>query len=509
MRDVAAIVERVDRLPLGIELAAGVARAPSALARARPARHRTLEAVVEWSFDQLSYDERTLFRRLAPFAGGWTLEAAIATAGFQPLQNEDVPGLLAVLANRSLVVVEAGGARYRMLETIAAYAAARLRGADDERIARDRHLAYFREAAEQWDARALREPWPAVLAAMTPELVNCSAALAWAFSDGHPADGARLISSLVILTAYGRVLPKADQWLARASECDLSDPGLRGRVEHAIAVQTMFDGAPREAIGHERLAVSALRESGDLPRLARALAVLARLLYNVDEAHEAIAVGGEALAIAAAHGLRPLEASILGNLDVHYRAVDERVTAAECSERARAICREIGDRHLFAAMTGNRSVALYEEGRYDEAVVLARQAVELAGALQDERFLAWQLMNVGSMEIRRHNFAAAREVLLRALPMNVACEDPVAVASTVLHLAEVALAGSDARRALQLYACAEALRGDRFALQPNMAAIAERLRDRLNATFGDAVVAESVEAAPRAMSHALRLGELG
>jgi predicted ATPase len=120
--------------------------------RTAEARQRTLRATLDWSHDLLSEDERTFFRRLSVFSGGWTLEAAEAVSSGGGIEQEDVLDLLGGLVDKSLVVAGAptGGAlRYRMLEPIRQYAQELLeqRGLAEE--LRDRHAGFFLALAEE------------------------------------------------------------------------------------------------------------------------------------------------------------------------------------------------------------------------------------------------------------------------------------------------------------------------------------------------------------------------
>jgi non-specific serine/threonine protein kinase len=143
---VVRICRRLDGLPLAIELAAARVKVlpPEQLAsrlddafsvltssaRAPLPRHRTLRALIDWSYGLLSADERQLFERLAIFAGGFTLESAEAVVAFGRLARGDLLDLLAGLVDKSLVTMQerGGEARYSMLETVRQYADERLRG---------------------------------------------------------------------------------------------------------------------------------------------------------------------------------------------------------------------------------------------------------------------------------------------------------------------------------------------------------------------------------------------
>src|SRR5207244_8453012 len=108
-------------------------------------RQQTLEALIDWSYALLSETERSLLRRLAVFAGGWTLEAAEAICAGDGIEPREVLDLLAHLVEKSLVVAvgQGGEERYRLLETIRQYAAEKLADAGEAAAVRGKHLEWF------------------------------------------------------------------------------------------------------------------------------------------------------------------------------------------------------------------------------------------------------------------------------------------------------------------------------------------------------------------------------
>src|SRR3989449_4662824 len=163
---VARICQRLDGLPLAIELAAARARVldPQQIAtrledrfgllssssRTTPQRHRTLRSTIEWSHDLLTEPEQVLFRRLAVFAGGFTLDAAEAVAAGGAIAAADVLDLLSGLVDKSLVLLETEAieARYRMLETMRQFARERLEQAGEAAELSRRHAQFFLARAE-------------------------------------------------------------------------------------------------------------------------------------------------------------------------------------------------------------------------------------------------------------------------------------------------------------------------------------------------------------------------
>ena len=170
---VAQICRRLDGIPLALELAAarvgGVAidrlvdelddrfRLLTGGSRAGLARHRTLLASVEWSYELLDARERVLLRRLGVFAGGWTVEAARQVVGFAPVDPAAVLDLLGRLVDKSLAQLDDSG-RYFLLETIRAYARARAAEAGETPTVADHHLAWAADFAQRWKRTSSAPP---------------------------------------------------------------------------------------------------------------------------------------------------------------------------------------------------------------------------------------------------------------------------------------------------------------------------------------------------------------
>src|SRR5579864_1010234 len=212
----ASICRELDGIPLAIELAAARTNVLSLKQiaerlderfelltggrRTSLPRHRTLRAMVDWSYELLSEAERVLFRRLAVFAGGWTLAAAESVCAGDDLEVSQVLELLSRLVARSLVVSISrdGGMRYTLLETLRQYAAEKLHESGEEIALSERHIAWFvsrgEEAARNWQGPNFVQ----LIREMDTESENLEVALRWA--QGHPEnlmDGLRLASALL------------------------------------------------------------------------------------------------------------------------------------------------------------------------------------------------------------------------------------------------------------------------------------------------------------------------
>jgi predicted ATPase/DNA-binding SARP family transcriptional activator len=291
---VAEICLRLDGMPLALELAAARvgALSPQQIAerlgdclavltagrRSALDRQQTLRATLSWSHDLLTSAERTLFRRLAVFAGSFSLEGAEAVAagasaaGGEAVAARDVADLLGRLVDKSLVVPEeeAGGYRYRLLEPMRQYARERLDEAGEATAPRARHLAFYLELAAAADPEG-----PAAAPAVAPRRLepdhdNLRAALGWALRH-EPQQALRLaVRMWPMWMASGR-FQEGSRWLEAALAAAPQPTALRAEALRAAGGLEVRLGRPGvlSELGAERVAI--FRALGDRRALAHAL----------------------------------------------------------------------------------------------------------------------------------------------------------------------------------------------------------------------------------------------
>ncbi|WP_051893537.1 BTAD domain-containing putative transcriptional regulator [Streptomyces erythrochromogenes] len=323
---VTRICRALDGMPLAIELAAARLRTMSAEqlaarlddrfrlltsgARSAPRQHRTLRAVVDWSWELLTGPERALLRRLAAFPGGATVEAAEGVCAGGPVEAYDVLDLVTSLADKSLLVTDGDG-RYRMLETIRAYGLDKLAEAGEEVVVRRAHAAYFTELALAADPYLRRSEQLQWLARLTAEHDNLSAALRGAIAagearaavrlvaaagwywwlSGHKADGAQLAAqALALPDRTGDGPDPADPGRVGS---DTADPeGAEGRYEEsravACALAVLFATA---GLGDDRQTAELLREGVLLAGRTGSRHPLVRFLDPLDRILRSAAAG--------------------------------------------------------------------------------------------------------------------------------------------------------------------------------------------------------------------------
>jgi predicted ATPase/class 3 adenylate cyclase len=380
---VSAICERLDRLPLAIELAAArtrllplqaiLERLEDRLAFLRdgahdlPSRQQTLEAAIDWSYQLLDADERRALERLSVFAGGFSLDAAEAVIGAGTALVQ-----IGSLRDKSLVVPRMssdGAPRFGMLETIAEYAGARLRERGEEEEVRSIHARYFLQLAEQAELAGRRESdW---LGRLAEEQRNLNAALAW-------SRGEDLLQGAGALWRYWFVrghLTEGRGWLGTALE-SRGEPSLhlqRALFGASTLALSAGDMSAAHALASERVEVCTAL--GDAESLTSALSALANVKVWLGEPAEAIELYERAAEQARTAGFDEARAAVMNNLG--YLALSEGDAVAgesRCAEAA-AVFESLG-RHAEAANARvNVAAARVLLDRADEALPELEQSL--------------------------------------------------------------------------------------------------------------------------------------
>ena len=352
--DIAQICQRLDGIPLAIELAAArtsmmtvgqiVKRLDDrfnlltrGLRSALP-RHQTLRATIEWSYGLLSEKERVLFRRLAVFVGGWTLEAAEEVSGGSGIDPSNVPYLLSQLVNKSLVLVETSNSenRYRRLETIRQYARESFIESGEEQNIRTRHLEYFLELSQQAEAALSGPAQGEWYAGLNDERENLRAALEWA--DKTDVEAGLYLSSRLHRFWESFEFREGTYWLPKFLQKPGSHAYPRARARALckygwILVSLQQSDAARSP-AKECLDLS--RASGDHPGEVDGLLLLAWISSNTTQKKE---LNQQALELAQSLGDARRQSSALWQLGWSYQGENSFVYW----KKAIALARSLGN----------------------------------------------------------------------------------------------------------------------------------------------------------------------
>jgi non-specific serine/threonine protein kinase len=434
---IARICRQLDGMPLAIELAAAriqilsLSQIESRLGdrlhlltggQTTLPRQQTLRATLAWSHDMLSDPEKTLFRRLSVFAGGWTLDAATSVCA-EP--GHDALDPLAQLVNRSLVVVERqpdAEVRYTMLETIREFAREQLQASHEMGSMRARHFDYFLGIAQQAEERLFAAESSVDWA--ETEIDNLRAALTWALekaADGNPSKE-RAGRALELML---HIWPL---WLSRGYSIEGND-----WLNRLLAVPTPATWARARA----------LLLTGDLEG------------FKGDMEKKALLIQ-QALELAQQIGDRKVIGMALMEMGMVKR--DRRdPEAVRWFSEGLALFRELNE-SLWECRTCFLLAETYTMyGNLEAAKPLLARGLELGRAADDKWQIAWGLEGLGNVQRLEGDFEQAWQSHAESLALKVRVMDKLGIAYCLAAFAKLATAESQLRRAAILWGAAQQL----------------------------------------------------
>jgi len=434
---VRSICRHLDGLPLAIELAAARSRAfaPADIAsglrgrldmlpvgpRTAPARHATLQASFDWSYELLSDPERALLRQCSVFAGGFDLEAAVAVCPAAGLE------VIASLVDRSLLIVQGdqdqGGSRYRMLEPIRQFAFKRLDEAGEVGALRGRHRDHYLRLVESLEPFLITPEEYRWRARLSLERDNLRAALAWSRDHGDPETLARMVAALLPFWGVPGRMAEFGMWVDTAHERvrDLS-PGRAAQILNLDAVLSVISGQKFDKV--PILAGEALRlarAAGDKGEEAIALSTLG-LVAGLARGAEAmrpyieeawpLARGANATPVSAVLGLL-LSIVAFMMLRLFQSSPDE---TRRLAEEAVALAEARADRHnrLFTSSFAGFEAVVH--GRLADAERIFAEVVDIGRPTKDSNYLG-SLLGLSWVALFRSDFEGAQKHIAEALPI--------------------------------------------------------------------------------------------
>jgi predicted ATPase len=450
---VAEICRRLDGLPLAIELAVArlklfspqelLARLESQLAlltggaRDLPSRQQSLRGEISWSYELLSEPAKTLFRRLAVFAGGCDLDAIETVCGNLEFLLSDAgsaaePGAtqkrkvttgdacaaegVSALLDWSLLRREAGPAgdpRFGMLETIREYASECLATSGEEEALRRRHAAYYLALAEAVEPKLHGAEERVWLDRLEQEQGNLRAALHWLIQRGETQEALRLGGALRYFWHIKNRWEEGRDCLARLLALPGAEARTAARAAVLLAASAQIPIRPeseRRLLLEEALSIS--RELSDKRRIASALLELGSLAHNADDdLEEAMAFLRESL----------------------------------------NLWQELSDKTGIAETLGSLARKIWLQGDHATAHSLVQRELTIWQDLGSERGLAWSFSELGHIARVQGDYAAARTWYEKALASRRRIGTKRAITESLYALADVAWCQADYATARSLY----------------------------------------------------------
>ena len=494
---IAQICQRLDGIPLAIELAAAranmltIGQMFQRLAdsfnlltggwRTAAPRHQTLRATIEWSYDLLSEPERVLFQRLAVFVGGFTLEAVESVGVGDNVLKSEIIDLLEQLINKSLVMIEGfqrnlDGKRFRMLEIIREYGHEKLSESEDYDGVSRRHLDFFVKLVDEIEAKVEHSNQPSLRDRLEPEIDNLRLALDRAL-DSHD-----IIAALRLASALGD-LPSF--WLTRTHYHEGVER-LKTILSHPDATQST-------------------------PARLKSLNSYFHMLWHSDGLLEVQTLMEEALALGRQLGDHRDTAFTLCYLGLGATAKGDYSLARSYLEQSLEMWRELQDiKYIGWLFTFLGDVAMLQD-EPERARTLYEQSIVSLNEAKDYIFLSLPIRRLGQLAISQGHLLKATTFIKESLQSNWAMRGYGyrGVGACLAMMGALSAAQGQEVRAAKLLAAAEVLLEliqiplypiDQQQYELNVS----KLRDRLDApTFARAWMEGRMMTIEQAVAYAL------
>ena len=477
---IAEVCIRLEGLPLAIELAAArISLFPpqALLSRLRnrltllvggaqdlPLRQQTLRGTIAWSYDLLDQDEKTLFRRLAVFVGGCTLEAAEAVCTAHADLLIDVLEAVAALVDKSLLRQETqadGQPRLLMLETIREYALERLKASDEAEAVRRQHALFFLRLAEEAEPKIRGVEHSLWRTRVEAEHDNLRAALRWTLESQEAEMGMQLAGALVAFWRATNQDREGRSWCEQV----LAQPGTRARtaarakVLLAAGILTVFQGdlPQAELLLEESIAIG--REVGEAGKRNLALALTALAYGALLQGHLGAAreLAGEGVRLFREVGEAWGTALALNHLGRATLELGDPVTARPLLEESAALFRAGNRQRLGFPLNALGRVAL-RQGDDTRASAYCEEALSVARETGDELLIAEALAQLGTVALHRGDARQATARYQQSLALIWTRGYREYIAEDLAGLAAAAGLLGQPERAACLFGAVEALR---------------------------------------------------
>jgi len=467
---VAKVCIHLEGIPLAIELAASRLKVLSVEqiagllgerlkllrggSRTSLPRHQTLLAAIDWSYNLLSETEKTLFRRLAVFSGGWTLEAAEHVCLGEPVDKDNLLELLSGLIDKSLVLLDErdGQQRHRFMMTLLEYAQEQLAQTEEAAAIYRAHAGFFNALVLQGESRSMSAGENTWLDRIKIEYDNIRSALSWISKD-EPEAGIRLAAALWRFWYLNGYLQEGRRWLEEllTRQPASTDDVIRAKAINRLAVTAVLqgDGATAQTLATQALSVA--RESGGDGEAATALNTMAIIAGEQCNFSAARALLEESLGIRRESGDRALTANTLNNLGILSFRQGEFDAARRFYEESLAHFLEVGDRHGMAMTLLNQGELASRTGDRSSAQLKIQEALTLAKELKDRSLIPVAMNSLGKMLLSEGNDPAAYQLIKETLEVFRELGDKHRIATTLVSLGTLAEHRACDRDAQSLY----------------------------------------------------------
>ncbi|MFC2093560.1 tetratricopeptide repeat protein, partial [Bacteroidota bacterium] len=464
----AGICSQLDGIPLAIELAAArikvltVERIYERLnsrfslltggKRTALPRQQTLKALIDWSYDLLSGQEKILWSRLSIFVDGWTLESAEEICSDDKVNEEEILDLLSLLLEKSIIIFDSEEERYRILESIRSYGEEKLKEANETNKISSKHLHYFMELSETAEPKLKGPEAKEWLEKIETEHGNLESAIEWSLKNGYSEEGSRLAGALGWfwdMRGYyftGRrllesVLNKM-QGISNSSKVKALD---------SAGVLANYQGDYEQARKYHEENLKLNRKLGDKSGIATSLNSLGSNAYDQGDYQKAQNFYNESLFLARKMGFERGIATSLNGLGKVSHSQGDYEQAQKFCEESLVLFRERGDKFGIALSLGNLGVIAYNQRNYQQAQKFYDESLAIQRELGDKSGIATSLNNLGIGAYNQRDYQQAQKYHNESLSLRREIGEKSAISSSLINLGSVVYDQGDYQQAQMCY----------------------------------------------------------
>lgn len=466
----AEICHRLDGIPLAIELAAARIKVLSlekicerlndrfklltSGERTALPRQQTLRALIDWSYDLLSEQEKILWRRLSVFAGGWTMEASEEVCGEMNINKDDILDLLNNLIEKSIIIFDEVKDRYRLLETIRQYGEEKLKEANEKNFVFDKHLNYYMKSAEYIKPKLIGADLKTWLDKLDDDYSNYQTALAWSIEVNKRQEAPRLVVALCKYWHIRGFFYEGRRWInmLNIEKEDIPKP-LLASILNYLGVFDYAQGEFAKAQTELEKAFEIRKESGDKKSLVDGLNILGLLAYDKGEYDKARKLHEECLKLQREIGDKVGIATSINNLGLVY----QNIKSEEKNEKVELLYKE--GLKLFRELRDTRKTATFlnflgneslDKNEYENAEKYFEESLVLFRELGNIRGVAFSLGNLAILKKNQGEFERAKTLLHESLTLSENSGDKLGIALSLNISGEISIYQGEYRQAYAL-----------------------------------------------------------
>ena len=451
----AGICSQLDGIPLAIELAAARVKVLtvekiyerlnsrfSLLTGGRRTalpRQQTLKALIDWSYDLLSEQEKILWSRLSVFNDGWTLESAEEICSDDKVNKEEILDLLSLLVEKSIIIFDSEKERYRILESIRQYGEEKLKEVNEINKILSKHLYYFMELSESAEPKLKGKEAQEWLEKLETEHGNLQTAIEWSLKNGDIEEGSRLAGAMrnfwEIRGLYftGRRLLKSI-----LSKMQGISNSSRAKALNSVGVLANRQGDYEQALKFYEESLRFSRKLGDKRSIASSLLGLGNVSHGQGDYEQALKFYEESLALQREIGDKYGIASSLNNLGNVSHSQGDYEQALKFYEESLIFSRKLGDKRGIAGSLNNLGSVSHNQGDYEQALKFYEESLALQREIGDKVGIAGSLNCLGNVSYNQGDYEQALKFFEENLFLRREMGDKRGIAESLNNLGAIA-----------------------------------------------------------------------